>query len=121
MSPHLHYEIARTRQHELAIRTIHAHHRHDVDASTGSRRPIDRRLGQAVVALGVCVAATTAVTMSGAHASPRPAKSGTRPSAAQVAREIGALEAKGYVQASCKLGGTLMLQSRTGRSVFVRW
>lgn len=121
MSPHQNYQIARTRQDEIANRTIHAHHRHDIDATTGSRLPVGRRFGQAVAALGVCLAVTTAVSVGGAHADSRPAKSASHASAAQVAREIAGLEAKGYAQTSCQVGGTFMVDYRTGRSVLVRW
>jgi hypothetical protein len=62
----------------------------------------------------VCVAATIAVTVSGAHANPRTVKPNGRVSAQQFAREIRTLEAKGYVPASYTIGGTLMRNYRTG-------
>jgi hypothetical protein len=42
-------------------------------------------------------------------------------SAQQLAGEIRAFEAKGYVPTSCIVGGTLMRNYRTGQSVTVRW
>jgi hypothetical protein len=121
MSSHPYFEIARARQNEIATRTIHAHHRSDIDAINGPRRPVAHRIGQAVAALGVCLVATTAVAISGADANSRPAKASRHTSAAQLAQKIAALEAKGYVQTSCTVGGTLMSDYRTGQSVLVTW
>jgi hypothetical protein len=42
-------------------------------------------------------------------------------SAQQLAREIRAFEAKGYVPTACIMGGTLMRNYRTGQSVTVKW
>jgi hypothetical protein len=42
-------------------------------------------------------------------------------SARQLAWEIRAFEAKGYVPTSCIVGGTLMRNYSTGQSVTVKW
>ncbi|MGO9908004.1 MAG: hypothetical protein ACLP4R_15515 [Solirubrobacteraceae bacterium] len=113
MSPHLHYEIARVRQNEIAARTLHAHHTTELRATAG-RRTISR-VGQAVAAVGACLAATAAVTVSGAFANQRPVRTGGHISASQMSRDIRALEAKGYTPYQCTPKGTLMRNSRTGR------
>jgi hypothetical protein len=119
MSAHLHYEIARARQQEIAARTIHAHHAPEMHGTWSRRRQSRQRFGRAIAALSGCLAVTIAVTVGGAHANPSSVKSGGRVSAQQYAGEIRALEAKGYVPASCTIGGTLMRNYRTGRSVTV--
>ena len=82
MSPHLHYEIARVGQNEIAARTLHAHHALEQRATAGrSRRSVTSRVGKAVVAVGLCLATTT---VSGAFASPRLARTGGRMSASQL-------------------------------------
>ena len=119
MSPHLHYEIARVRQNEIAARTLHAHHATEVRATAGrSRRSVTSRVGRAVVAVGVCLAATT---VSGAFASPRLARTGAHIPASQLSRDIRALEAKGYAPYQCTRKGTLMRNSRTGQFTLVSW
>ena len=118
MSPHPHHEIDRARQCENAPQTINAHHGQDARAITERRRPV-RRLLQTVAALGVCLTATVALTGSGAHANPRPVKADGRMSAQQPAREIAALEAKGYAPVACTIGGTLMRNHHTGQSMVV--
>jgi hypothetical protein len=120
MSPHLHYETARASRREISSRTINAHHSQDVRGITRPRRTVRQSLVRAVAALGVCLAATAAITDSGAHANPRAVMAAGRASVRQPAREIAALEAKGYAQAACTLSGTLMTNYRTGRSVIVR-
>ena len=119
MSPHLHYEIARVRQNEIAARTLHAHHATELRATAGRpRRPVTLRVGKAVVAVGVCLAATT---VSGAFASPRLARTGGHISASQLSRDVRALEAKGYTPYQCTRKGTLMRNSGTGRFELVSW
>lgn len=113
MSPHLHYEIARVRQNEIAARTLHAHHTTELRATAG--RPATSRVGRAVAAVGVCLAATAAVMVSGAFASQRPVRTGGHISASQTSRDIRALEAKGYTPYQCTPKGTLMRNSDTGR------
>ena len=120
MSRHLHYEIARARQQEIADRTTHAHHGRELHWAGGPRRPVRQPLGRAVAALSVCLGIATAVTVGGAHANPSSAQSGGRVPAQQYAGEIRALEAKGYAPASCAIGGTLMRNYRTGRSMTVK-
>jgi hypothetical protein len=122
MPSQLHYQIARARQQEIASQAIHAHHQSDV-RGTGGRRPrVGRRLGQAAAGLGVCLAASIVVTVSGAHANPPVVKHGAQHvSARQLARETRALEAKGYQPAACTVRGTLMRNYRTGQSVTIEW
>lgn len=58
MSPHLHYEIARARQNELAARALDAHHAIELRAATGRSRPsLISRVERAVVAVGATLAA----------------------------------------------------------------
>jgi coenzyme F420-reducing hydrogenase gamma subunit len=86
------------------------------------RRRVKHRLVQVVVALGVCVAAGCAVTVSDAHSNQRPMnQQAGHVSAQQLAREIRAFEAKGYVPTLCIVGGTLMRNYSTGQSVTVKW
>jgi hypothetical protein len=120
--PHPHYEITRARQHEIAVRTIHAHHVNKLHANADhTRHSVRSRVGQAVAALGVCLAVTTTATVSGACAGPGAVQANGRVSAPQLNREIRALEAKGYVQWQCTTRGMLMRNPRTGRLVTVRW
>ena len=121
MSPHLNYQIAHARQQEIATGTIRAHHAADVHRRTARQSSGARiRLVRRVVALGTCLAATTALTVGGAHASSRPVQASGRISAAQLAREIRALEANGYVQWQCTSSGTLMRNSQ-GDVVNLHW
>jgi hypothetical protein len=58
MSPYLHYEIVRARQHEIATRLTEARHVHEVQADAGrTRRFVKSRVGHAIAALGVLLAA----------------------------------------------------------------
>ena len=119
MSPHLHYEIVRVQQNEIAARTLHAHHTAELGVTAGrSRRSVPSRVGKAVVAIGVCLAATT---VSGALASPRPVRTGGHISASQLSRDIRALEANGYTPYQCTRNGTLMRNSRSGQFKLVSW
>jgi len=121
VSPHLHYQIARARQQEIAAGTTHA--RHAADASRSTTRPsrmARTRVARRLAALGTCLAATTAVTVGGAHASSSPVQAGGHISASQLAREIRALEAKGYVEWQCTSTGTLMRNSQ-GDFVKLDW
>jgi hypothetical protein len=90
--------------------------------TTANRRPsVKERAGHVAAALGVCIAATTAVALSGAHLNQRPAEQHGGPvSAQQIAREIRVLEAKGYVPTACTINGTLMRNYHTGQSVTVK-
>ena len=121
MSPHLHYEIARVRQNEIAARTRHAHHATEQRATAGrSRRSVTSHVAKAVVAVGVCLA-LAATTVSGALASPRPARTGAHIPASQLSQDLRALEAKGYTPYQCTRKGTLMRNSPTGQLKLVRW
>jgi hypothetical protein len=123
MSPFLHYEIARAHQQEIVSRAINSHRRRDIQTTTGNRhRSVKHRIGQVVAALCVCVAAGTAVTVSDAHSNRHPTKGHAgHLSAQQLAREIRAFEAKGYVPTSCTVSGTLMRDYSTGQSVTIKW
>ena len=122
MSPHQHYEIARSRQQEIVSSAINSH-RADAGRIQASRRPsVRHRVGQFAAVLGVCVAAGTAVTAVDAQSNQHPSKQHAgHVSAQQLARRIRALEAKGYVQTSCTVGGTLMTNYTTGQSMTVAW
>jgi hypothetical protein len=122
MSPYLHYEIARARQQEIVSRAMNSHRGRARRTTVDRYRSVKHRLVQVVAALGVCVAAGTAVTVSEAHLNQRPMKQHTgHVSAQQLAREIRSFEAKGYVPASCTVSGTLMRNYRTGQSVTVKF
>jgi hypothetical protein len=121
MSLDPHYEITRVRQDEIVAPTTHPDHGDDARTSAAPRHRFRTRLGQTIAVLGVCLAAATGVTITGAHAKPHPAKAANAQSAEQLARDIAALEAKGYVQASCTAAGMLMRDYHTGRSALVRW
>jgi uncharacterized protein (DUF2126 family) len=118
MSPYLLYESARARQQEIVSRANNSHHTH---ATRDRHRSVKHRLVQAVAALGVCLAAGTAVTVSEAHSNQRAMSQHGHVSAQQLAREIRRFEAKGYVPTSCTVSGTLMRNYSTGESVTVKW
>jgi hypothetical protein len=120
MSPHLHHEIVRARQREIAASTVNAHHAREVRLTSGPHKRIIQHFARAVAALGVCLAIPIAVTVDGALASPGSVKFGDRVSAQKYAGEIRALEANGYAPTGCSVGGTLMRNFRTGRSVTVK-
>ena len=84
------------------------------------RRSIGSRVGQAAAAVGICLAITTAVTVTGASATQRSARAGGRLSVTQLNRQIGALEAKGYLPVSCTTKGTL-LRNAKGQSKTINW
>jgi anti-sigma factor RsiW len=111
MSPQLHYETT----HALKQQTPAPVQAHRVANTNLVRRSVRSRVGQAVAAFGVCLAAATAVTVTGAQAS-----SHLTP-ASQMNREIRAFEASGYVPFACTRQGTLMRNSNTGRFVTARW
>ncbi|MGO9819842.1 MAG: hypothetical protein ACLPTJ_04210 [Solirubrobacteraceae bacterium] len=111
MSPQLHYETAHTPDDETAAPVQN----HRVATTDLLRRSGNSRISQAVAVLGACLAAATAVTVTGAHASSHVTQ------ASQMNREIRAFEAKGYAPAACTRQGTLMRDSHTGRFVTVRW
>ena len=109
-------------QNEIPASTIHAHHAQDLGATDSrSRRSVKSRVGRIAAAAGVCLAATTAVTVTGAFASQRPVQAGGHVSAQQVNRQIRALELKGYTPSQCTRQGTLLLNSRTGKTALVSW
>jgi hypothetical protein len=119
---HLHYEIARSRQQEIATRVSRAHLLEESGpAAVGTRRSVTSRVGRAAAAISICLATATAVTVSGAHASQRPSQAGSHISGSTLSREIRALETKGYAPYQCTAKGTLMRDSRTGRFALVRW
>jgi len=113
----LYAETIRARREEIASRTIQPH---DVSAAVG--RPGGRirgRARRAVAALGVCVAATTAMAITDASANSSRTSRHTHLSAAQLEREIRALNTVGFVATSCEVGGMLMTNYSTGQSVLL--
>jgi hypothetical protein len=57
MSPYLHYEIVRNRQHEIELRVTEARHVRDLQARSGStRRSVKSRVGHALAAVGASLA-----------------------------------------------------------------
>jgi hypothetical protein len=117
MSPHLHYEIARVRQEEIAARAMHSHHIQDAPGVASRRR--GQRVRTAIAALGVCVAATTAVAVGNASAhSPAPEQR-RQVSAAQLQRELNALKTVGFVASSCQVGRMRLTNYGTNQSVFL--
>ena len=122
MSPYSHYEIARARQQEIVSRALNSHYRHATRTTVSGHRSVRHRLVQAAAALGTFVAAASAVTVSEAHSSQSPIKrQASHISAQQLAREIRAFEAKGFVPTACIVRGTLMRNYSTGQSVTVTW
>lgn len=122
MSPYLHYEIARAHQQEIVSRVINSHRRHRTRPAGSRHRSIKYGVVQVAAALGVCLAAGTAVAVSDAQSNQRPMmQHAGHVSAQQLAREIRTFEAKGYVPTSCTVSGTLMRNYSTGRSLTVKW
>jgi hypothetical protein len=122
MSTHLHAEIIRARQQEIADRSIHAHDLQDVRLSAGRRIPrIRHRVGRTMVAVGVCAAATTLVTVGGANGNPRPVQPQRHVSARQLADDLRKWEAKDFVPTQCTDGGTKLVNFMSHRSAFVSW
>jgi hypothetical protein len=52
MSPYLHYEIARSRHHEIEARVMRPHHAHVPTSPGHARRSLKVRIGRAVAAVG---------------------------------------------------------------------
>jgi hypothetical protein len=120
MSPHTHYELARTRQLEIAA-SVRLPHRAARFHEPSGRTPScgHARIRRAIATVAAAFAAA-AVAVSVAPASQTPAREVGHLSPAQYTREIRALEARGYVQSSCTVNGTQLRNPRTGRSVTVR-
>jgi hypothetical protein len=125
MSPHLHYQIARARQQEIASRASDSYRTDATRRTVNRQRSVKYRLAQAAAALVVCATAGTAgtaVAVSDAQPHQRPSKQQTvHVSPQQLAKEIRTFEAKGYVPTSCTVSGTLMRNYSTGQSVTVNW
>jgi hypothetical protein len=117
MSPHLHYEIARVRQEEIAARAIQSHRVQGVRAAAGRRS--GRSARRAIAALGVCVAASSVVAMSNASAHPRAVEQPSHVSGAQLQHELNALKTVGFVATSCEVGGMRLTNYGTNQSVFL--
>jgi hypothetical protein len=121
MSPYLHYEIARAHQQEIVNRATNSHLSRSTRRAVNRHRSVKHRLSQVVAVLAVCGAAGTAVTVSDAHSNQRRmTHHAGHVSAQQLAREIRAFEAKGYVPTACTVSGTLMRNYSTGQSVTVK-
>lgn len=112
---YLHHEMTKVRQDEITRQLANAHPEAgtDVREIARPRLKVNRRIAQAVATLGVCLAATTAVTVS-AHAAAR-ADRGNGSLAT-----ITALEHDGFVQTSCLVTGMRMHDYKTGQTVTVR-
>jgi hypothetical protein len=78
------------------------------------------RLAIVVAVLSVTVAVLVS-WQAGAASRTGQVKHAGHVSAQQLAREIRAFEAKGYVPTLCIVGGTLMRNYSTGQSVTVKW
>jgi hypothetical protein len=122
MSTHLHYEIVRARQREIAARATQVQHIREADATVvRCARSVQRRVTRLAAAVGVCIAATTAATMNVAGATPHPVKAGGPVSAKQLAQETRALERRGFVPTSCTVDGTRFVNYATGQSLTLGW
>ncbi|HYB25442.1 MAG TPA: hypothetical protein VEF89_02390 [Solirubrobacteraceae bacterium] len=122
MYSQLNAQMIRTRQEEIAARTIHPQDVVNVRAdATSDRGPIRRRAWKGIAAFGVCVAATSVVAISDVSAHPRAAKQGNRVSTRQFQREMDALKATGFVASSCRVGGMVMTNYSTHQSVLLSW
>jgi hypothetical protein len=122
MYSQLHAEVIRTRQQEVAARTIRPQDVQDIGAGVSSRSGhIRRRAGKAAAALGVCIAAASVVSIGDASAHPRAGKQRNHVTAQQLQREMNALETVGFVASSCEVGGTLMTNYSTNQSVLLTW
>jgi len=74
MSSQLHTEMIRAQRHEIAARSVHAHHRYELQAaarrlSSTTRSRIGRALVAAVATVALCLALTTAVAFSATRVS----------------------------------------------------
>lgn len=119
-------QITRAREGETGSRALDTRHNQDGREASEARRAVKQSLIRGVAAVSVCIAFGAALTDTGAHANPRDANAGARATNAgaraathQPAREIAALEARGFAPVACMINGTLMRNSRTGRSVVV--
>ncbi|MGB8879662.1 MAG: hypothetical protein WCD11_25340 [Solirubrobacteraceae bacterium] len=120
MYRNLHHDMILTPPQEITPHPTRAQDVEDIQATAARRRPRIRRC-TAIAAIGVCVAATTGMTIGGASANPRPVKHGSHVSAQQLQRKIRTLRAEGFVAKSCTVGGTLMTNDSTNQSVLVKW
>jgi hypothetical protein len=118
MPPHLHYEIVRLRQEEIAARAIESQRVQGVRAVAGRRSGWGAR--RAIAALGVCAAASSFVAIDNASAHPRAAEQQPgRVSGAQLQHELNALKTVGFVATSCEVGGMRLTNYSTGQSVLL--
>jgi hypothetical protein len=117
MSPHLHYEIVRLRQEEIAARAIESQRVQGVRVVAGRRSGWSAR--RAIAALGVCTAASSFVAINNASAHPRAAEQPGRVSGAQLQHELNALKTVGFVATSCEVGGMRLTNYSTGQSVLL--
>lgn len=84
-------------------------------------RRLRRRLATAIATLGVCAAASTAVVITDASAHPQSRTSGRHASAAQLQREMHALQTVGFVASSCRVDGMMMTNYSTNQTVVLAW
>ena len=119
MYRNLHYDIILTPPQDIPARQTPEHNVEDIQITAVRRHPRIRRLA-AIAASGMCVAATTVMTIGGASANPRPEKRGSHISAQQLQQEMRTLRAEGFVATSCTVGGTLMTNYSTNQSMLVK-
>ena len=131
MSSQLTAELAHYRELEVAAHARRAHRRPELLDKTDRprRRPSIRGHRVAIaLALGLSIGGGTATISAAAGATGGPAahaagavgaSSRSTISYRQFAREIRTLQAKGYRQTSCTVGGTTMYSPRTHRTVLV--
>jgi len=111
---YLHYEMTQIRQDDISRRIANARPEtgDGVRERIRPRLKVNRRIAQAVATLGVCLVATTAVTVSANAAAHSDKANGA-------AATISALEHDGFVQTSCTVTGLRMHNYKTGQTKFV--
>jgi hypothetical protein len=119
MYRNLHHDIILTPPQDIPARPTPAHNDEDIQVTAARHHPRIRRLA-AIAASGVCVAATTVMTIGGASANPRPETRGNHISAQRLQQEMRTLRAEGFVATSCTVGGTLMTNYSTNQSILVK-
>ena len=122
MSSHLRAEMIRVHQDEIAARTVDSPHAHDVLKNVDRPRRTDvSRIGQTIAALGISLAVTATIAITGAHAKQGGGNAGARMSAAQLEQKFRKLQTEGWVQSSCTRGGSRLHNIRTGEYMTVSW
>jgi hypothetical protein len=117
MSSHLNAEVIRAHQLEIAASTSRAHHLQELRGRTErtSRVSSSRVRRGAALAAGLCLALAGAGVATASTGTSQSLTSG------QLQYRIRALEAEGYVPASCIAGATRLYSARTHRWAEVKW